>query len=73
LVIMISVFIGWVIVSFWAIIEEVWWVMPFVPYVFVAEEFMTSGPLRFILLQCPVLVWVVGIACYRYVKIRRYL
>lgn len=70
---MFSVIIGWGILYFWANVCEIQWVMAFVPYVFVAETPMTFDWLRIVLSQVPILVLVIVIACFRYVKIKRYL
>jgi ABC-type transport system involved in multi-copper enzyme maturation permease subunit len=68
---MFSVFIGWGIVFFWATTCEVTWAALFVPYYL--TELGADGIVITIFLQSLVSVAVLGIACYRYVSIRRYL
>jgi len=71
LVAMFGVFIGWGIAFFWATTCEVTWAAPFVPYSL--TRLTTGGTVVSIFLQSLVSVAVLGIACYRYVSIRRYL
>ena len=68
---MFSVFIGWGIAFFWATTCEVTWAAPFVPYSLAGLT--AGGPVLTIFLQSLVAAAVLGIACYRYVSIRRYL
>jgi ABC-type transport system involved in multi-copper enzyme maturation permease subunit len=68
---MFGVFIGWGVVIFWSTHCRVAWAAPFVPYSLV--RFDKTGHVWTILLQSFVCVAVLGIACYRYVSIRRYL
>lgn len=85
LVAMFSVIIGWGIFLFWAGICSVQWAMPLVPY-FIPYAFVADAPtvhigswsikynlLRAVLSQSMPAVLVLVIACFRYVKIRRYL
>ena len=71
LVAMFGVFIGWGVVIFWATLCEVAWAGRFVPYTL--ARIGQAGPIWAILLQGLVSAAVLGIACYRYVSIRRYL
>ena len=68
---MFSVFIGWGIVFFWATTCEVTWAAPFVPYSL--TKLTTGWSVVAIILQSLVSVAVLGVACYRYASIRRYL
>jgi ABC-type transport system involved in multi-copper enzyme maturation permease subunit len=69
--VMFSVFIGWGIVFFWATICEVTWAAPFVPYSI--TKLTTGWSVVAIIFQSLVSVAVLGVACYRYASIRRYL
>jgi ABC-type transport system involved in multi-copper enzyme maturation permease subunit len=71
LVAMFGVFIGWGVVLLWSSLCEVTWAARFVPYSLVRLNI--AGPIWTILLQSLVSAAVLGIACYRYVSIRRYL
>jgi ABC-type transport system involved in multi-copper enzyme maturation permease subunit len=73
LVVMFGVFIGWGIVLLWSSLCEVAWAERFVPYSLMLIKFDEIGPLEMIFSQLPVFAAVLGIACYRYVGIRRYL
>jgi hypothetical protein len=82
LVAIFGVIIAWGIIFLWARICEVPWAMPFVPYSFVPNptsiEFdavtsMEFDAVKTLISQGPVLIGVIFIACYRYVKLRRYL
>jgi ABC-type transport system involved in multi-copper enzyme maturation permease subunit len=68
---MFSVFIGWGIFFFWATICKVTWAAPFVPYSI--TKLTTDWSVVAIILQSLVSVAVLGVACYRYASIRRYL
>jgi ABC-type transport system involved in multi-copper enzyme maturation permease subunit len=68
---MFSVFIGWGIVFFWTTTCEVTWAAPFVPYSLMK---LTTGWIAVaIIVQSLVSIGVLGVACYRYASIRRYL
>lgn len=74
LVAIFSVIIGWGIIFGWAWTCKVQWAMAFVPYSF--AEIQTTvefDALKNLISQGPVLIGVIAIACYRYVKLRRYL
>jgi ABC-type transport system involved in multi-copper enzyme maturation permease subunit len=73
LVIMFSIFIGWGIVLLWSSLCDVAWVERFVPYSLMLMEFPKIVPVEMIFSQLPVFAAVLGIACYRYASIRRYL
>ena len=73
LVAMFGIFIGWGIIFFWSGLCEVTWVERFVPYSLMFLKFPKIGPVEMIFSQLPAFVAVLGIACYRYVSIRRYL
>ena len=68
---MFGVFIGWGIAFFWATICEVSWAVPFTPYSL--ANLAESSHIVAIFLQSLVSAAVLGIACHRYVGIRRYL
>ena len=78
LVAMFGVMIGWGIVYFWAFSCEVDWAMCFVPYVTtlvwprgeILEVFRSTQTVLSLLVSS---LFAVGIACYRFVKVRRYL
>ncbi len=77
LIAMAGVLIGWGIVFFWATICEVRWAAHFAPYTFTLWNFRQHTdwlniPLLFVC-QSLALVAALTLACYRYVKIRRYL
>ena len=73
LVAIFSVIIGWGIFFFWAETCEVQWAAPFVPYVFVGDISIKVDFLKAFVSQGAVLIGVIGIACFRYIKIKRYL
>lgn len=68
---MFAVFIGWGIVTFWSTMCKVDWAGYFVPYALVTIE--ETRHILILLLQIAVCAAVFGVACYRYVSIRRYL
>jgi ABC-type transport system involved in multi-copper enzyme maturation permease subunit len=77
LVAMFSVFIGWGIVLFWSTMCEVVWAIHFVPYSLTVWVYEGADDLLRLsgLVFCQILTVVVtvSIACYRFVKVRRYL
>jgi len=83
LVAMFGVMIGWGIIFFWSFICRVGWAGHFVPYSFVwgwPEAVIWARPSanwfkfhQLIFSQIVALVIVLSIACYRFVKVRRYL
>jgi ABC-type transport system involved in multi-copper enzyme maturation permease subunit len=73
LVVMFGVFIGWGIVLLWSNLCEVTWIERFIPYSLMLLKFPKIGPVGMIFLQLPAFAAVLGIACYRYASIRRYL
>jgi ABC-type transport system involved in multi-copper enzyme maturation permease subunit len=73
LVVMFSVFIGWGIVLLWSSLCHVIWVERFVPYSFLLLRITRVGLIESVLSQSLAFVVVLGVACYRYVSIRRYL
>ena len=81
---MFGVFVGWGIIFLWATMCNVQWPHGFVPYLSVEVIFenamrrkdMTIDNLyiiKFFLSMCLGYLVAISIACYRYVKIRRYL
>jgi ABC-type transport system involved in multi-copper enzyme maturation permease subunit len=77
LVAMFGVLIGWGIVLFWSTTCEVSWAFHFVPYSFIvwtdnvrAEWFQLH---KLIFSQTSAFIIAVSVACYRFVKVRRYL
>jgi hypothetical protein len=78
---MFGVFIGWGIVLLWSNVCEVVWAERFVPYSLMLMEFTKVGFMEFTKVgfvgaafsQIPASAAVLGIACYRYISIRRYL
>jgi len=73
LVVMFSVFIGWGIVLLWSNLCEVAWAERFVPYSLMLMEITKVGFVGTVFSQIPASLAVLGIACYRYTSIRRYL
>ncbi|MHC4188991.1 MAG: hypothetical protein ACYSUB_04865 [Planctomycetota bacterium] len=73
LVAMFGVFIGWGIVLFWSNLCEVAWAERFVPYSLMLMEFTKVGFVGIVFSQIPTSLAILGIACYRYTSIRRYL
>ena len=73
LVAMFGVFIGWGIVLLWSNLCEVAWAERFVPYSLLLMEFTKVGFVGAAFSQILASAAVLGIACYRYVSIRRYL
>jgi len=71
LVVMFAVFAGWGIVLFWARVCDVTWAERFVPYALM--RITEVGPVETAVSQGLAFIAVLGIACYRYVSIRRYL
>jgi ABC-type transport system involved in multi-copper enzyme maturation permease subunit len=73
LVAMFGVFIGWGIVLLWSGLCEVVWAERFVPYSLILMKTIQVGPVGTAFSQILTSVAVLGIACYRYTSIRRYL
>ena len=73
LVAMFGVFIGWGIIFFWSSVCEVTWAARFVPYSLILMRITKVGPVWAVFLQILASAAVLGIACYRYISIRRYL
>lgn len=73
LVAMFGVFIGWGIIFFWSSLCEVTWAARFVPYSLILMRITKVGPVWAVFLQILASAAVLGIACYRYISIRRYL
>ena len=77
LVAIFGVMIGWGIIFFWSSICQVVWAAHFVPYSFVAWAYDVRAAWfqldKMIFSQIAALVIVLSIACYRFVKVRRYL
>ena len=73
LVVMFSVFIGWGIVLLWSSLSDVTWAERFVPYSLILMKTIDVGPVGAAFSQILASAAVLGIACYRYVSIRRYL
>jgi len=73
LVVMFGVFIGWGIVLFWSGVCEVTSAARFVPYSLILMKTIDAGPIGTAFSQIPTTLAVLGIACYRYTSIRRYL
>ena len=76
LVAMFGVIIGWGIIMLWSRVMQYEWAMHFVPYnfitVYVPEKCLVIVP-RLILSTVSSAMAILGIACYRFVKIRRVL
>jgi len=79
---MFGVMIGWAIVLFWATMCEVGWALAFVPYHTIfyyygtygtVNPLLSPGLFQMITSQSIATVVIVSIACYRFVKVRRYL
>jgi ABC-type transport system involved in multi-copper enzyme maturation permease subunit len=73
LVVIFGVFIGWGIVLFWSGLCEVTWAERFVPYSLILMKTIEAGPVGTAFSQIATTLAVLGIACYRYTSIRRYL
>ena len=73
LVIMSAVFAGWGIVHLWSNVCEVAWAERFVPYSVMLMRITQTGILQTLFSQALAFAAVLGIACYRYASIRRYL
>jgi hypothetical protein len=73
LVAMFGVFIGWGIVLLWSSTGEITWAERFVPYSLMLRRISNIGIAWTLLSQIFASAAVLGIACYRYVSIRRYL
>jgi ABC-type transport system involved in multi-copper enzyme maturation permease subunit len=73
LVAMFGVFIGWGIVLLWSHYCEVAWAERFVPYSLILMRITKVGPVWTAFSQILASAAVLGIACYRYISIRRYL
>jgi len=73
LVAMFGVFVGWGIVLLWSHYCEVAWAERFVPYSLILMRITKVGPVGTVFSQILASAAVLGIACYRYVSIRRYL
>ena len=70
---MFSVFVGWGIVLLWSNVCEVAWAERLVPYSLIFMRFTRVGPVGTAFSQIIASAAVLGIACYRYASIRRYL
>jgi ABC-type transport system involved in multi-copper enzyme maturation permease subunit len=73
LVVMFGIFIGWGIVLLWSHYCEVAWAERFVPYSLILMRITKVGPVLTAFSQILASAAVLGIACYRYISIRRYL
>ncbi len=77
LVAMFGVMVGWGIVWLWAAMCEVPWAMHFVPYAFtvwaVGEQADWMRLDQLICSQIVAIPIILSIACYRFIKVRRYL
>jgi ABC-type transport system involved in multi-copper enzyme maturation permease subunit len=78
LVAMFGVMIGWGIIFFWSSICEVPWAVRFTPYCLIVPHNAASlpdmlTPMKTFLSQVSGFVVILCIACYRFVKVRRYL
>ena len=73
LVVMFGIFIGWGIVLLWSHYCEVAWAERFVPYSLILMRITKVGPVWTAFSQILASAAVLGIACYRYISIRRYL
>ncbi len=73
LAVMFAVFVGWGIILLWSNVCEVTWASGFVPYWLVVGTNIEFDALRAVVSQAFSVVCVLGIACYRYSSIRRYL
>jgi ABC-type transport system involved in multi-copper enzyme maturation permease subunit len=70
---MFGVFIGWGIVFLWSCLCKVIWATRFVPYTLVFTKTREVGLLLTAFSQITATLVILGIACYRYTSIRRYL
>lgn len=76
---MTGVAIGFGIVYMWAVTCKVIWVIGFVPYIFTSDlmfdwyNIIDLGILKIVVCQLLAVAVALTVACYRYVKIRRYL
>lgn len=72
-----GVMIGWAIILFWSTACEVDWALRFVPYYAFIYPITPSSivvkTFQTILSQSAATIFIVSIACYRFVKVRRYL
>jgi ABC-type transport system involved in multi-copper enzyme maturation permease subunit len=73
LVIMAGVFIGWAIVLLWSSVCDVTWAERFVPYSFILLRLNNLGLAGIVFSQILAFIAALGVACYRYASIRRYL
>jgi ABC-type transport system involved in multi-copper enzyme maturation permease subunit len=77
LVAMFGVMIGWGIVFFWSSICQIFWAGHFVPYAFIywidGSKIEGYHVNQLILSQIAAFIIAVSVACYRFVKVRRYL
>ena len=73
LVAMFGVFIGWGIVLLWSGLCDVTWAERFVPYSLILMKTIDIGPVGTAFSQILASAAILGIACYRYTSIRRYL
>lgn len=78
LVTIFAVMIGWGIVYFWAHMCQVRWAMHVVPYAsafwsYVGERNTWLNFSGFMIAQVVLLTAIIPLACYRFVKVRRYL
>jgi ABC-type transport system involved in multi-copper enzyme maturation permease subunit len=73
LVVMFGIFIGWGIVLLWSSLSDVTWIERFVPYSLILMKTIEVGPVGTAFSQILASAIILGIACYRYTSIRRYL
>jgi ABC-type transport system involved in multi-copper enzyme maturation permease subunit len=73
LVAMFGVLIGWGIILLWSGMCDVIWAWRFVPYSLIFRRTIEVWPVGTAFSQIPTTLAVLGIACYRYTSIRRYL
>jgi ABC-type transport system involved in multi-copper enzyme maturation permease subunit len=73
LVVMFGVFLGWGIILLWSGLSDVVWAERFVPYSLILMRITKIGPAWTVFSQILASAAVLGIACYRYTSIRRYL
>lgn len=74
---MFGVIVGWAIIFIWSTVCEVVWAGHFVPYYFISiylpQKSFDISMVRLVLSTGFAAVTILGIACYRFVKVRRYL
>ena len=77
LVAMFGVIVGWGIIMLWAGVCEYEWVLHFVPYnyfsIYLPEKSFDISLPQLILSTGSAAAGILGIGCYRFVKVRRYL